>query len=103
LERIKALRHASFDIVIVTASPTQWVCYWAEDLGAELIATPLEVKEGKISGKLAGINCNHTEKVRRIREKYNLHDFSEIHCYGDSSGDKEMLTMATRAFYRRFS
>jgi phosphoserine phosphatase len=42
------------------------------------------------------------EKVNRIRERYNLAEYSVIHAYGDSSGDKEMLNIATVRHYREF-
>ena len=41
-------------------------------MGFDLISTELEVKDGKLTGKFSTPNCNGKEKVRRIKEKYNL-------------------------------
>ena len=42
------------------------------------------------------------EKVIRIQEEYNLSDYQEIYVYGDSPGDKPMLGLATKSFYKPF-
>jgi phosphatidylglycerophosphatase C len=56
----------------------------------------------KITGKIDGVNCNHAEKTARIKAAYNLAEYGEIYGYGDSSGDNEMLALATKAFYKPF-
>ena len=47
-------------------------------------------------------NNNAEEKVARIKAAYNLADYDEIYCYGDSNGDKAMLALGTKAFYKPF-
>lgn len=101
----KALENHAKDgnkIVIVSASPTAWVAPWSRKNGFEQICTELEVKDGKISGLILGKNCHGTEKVKRINEKFALTDFDEIYAYGDSSGDKPMLSLAKHRFYKPF-
>jgi len=49
------------------------------------------------------MNCNGKEKVSRIKEAFNLADFETVYAYGDSSGDKEMLAIATHAHFRPFT
>ncbi|WP_296622203.1 HAD family hydrolase [Marivirga sp.] len=90
-------------IVVVSASPKNWINYWCEDQGIDLIATELEIQNGKLTGKIAGENCKGKQKVIRIKQKYDLGKFDTVYAYGDSTGDKEMLSMADRAFYRGFS
>ena len=65
-------------------------------------ARQLEVKDGLITGKIKGINCYGPEKESRIRAAYMLKDFDEILAYGDSEGDREMLALASKKFYRPF-
>ncbi|MCO6498518.1 MAG: haloacid dehalogenase-like hydrolase [Chitinophagaceae bacterium] len=101
-DRIKGFRKSGVDVVIVTASASQWVKYWARQNNCSLISSELEVKNGKITGRLVGENCNFGEKSRRIKVQFNLSDYSDIYVYGDSSGDKEMLKLATHPFYRKF-
>lgn len=89
-------------VVIVSASPENWIKPWASGLGIEVIGSVLEVKNGRLTGRLEGRNCRDAEKVRRIRERYNLDEYTSICAYGDSSGDKEMLELANNAFYKPF-
>ncbi|MBW8686901.1 HAD family hydrolase [Chitinophaga rhizophila] len=89
-------------VVVVTASAQEWVKPWADSEGIECIGTQLEVKEGKITGRILGVNCNGEEKVRRIRQQYDLPAFGDIYAYGDTSGDRPMLQMATFGYFRKF-
>lgn len=100
LQRIQNYKDENVEVVVVTASASDWVKPWCETHELSLIASELEVSEGLITGKLKGANCNYTEKVHRIKALYSLQDYSEIHCYGDSAGDQAMLSLATHPFFR---
>jgi phosphatidylglycerophosphatase C len=102
LKEIDQLKKAGAEVVIVSASPENWLRPWVTSLNLKLIGTQLEVKDDKITGKIKGTNCHGEEKVRRIKEAYNLAEYKEIYCYGDTSGDKPMLALATYAFYQPF-
>jgi phosphatidylglycerophosphatase C len=102
LEEIKRLQQAGAEVVIVSASPGNWSQQWRKTLGIESLATRLQVKDSKITGRFDGKNCHGEEKVCRIRDAYELSAYDEIYCYGDSNGDKPMLGLATIAFYRPF-
>ncbi len=102
LHEIKTLQSKGFEIAIVSASAENWIRKWSDNLNISSLASRLEVVDGKLSGNLAGLNCHGDEKVNRIRAAYNLSLYEEIYCYGDSSGDKQMLKLATRAFYKPF-
>jgi len=90
------------EIVVVSASAENWVSPWCAKNNLKVIATQLESIQGKLTGKISGKNCFGEEKAVRIREKYSLGSYSEIIAYGDSSGDKEMLELAHRHFYKPF-
>jgi phosphatidylglycerophosphatase C len=89
-------------IVVVTASPYQWVEGWCNSMKLEIIATKLQVKNGMVTGKLDSMNCNEEEKVIRIKSHLNINEFSPIYAYGNSSGDKPMLALANFPFYKKF-
>lgn len=89
-------------IVLVSASIESWLKPWCDQHGLDLIATKPEIKGGMITGKLFTRNCYGMEKVRRIKEKYNLDDYDYIYAYGDSRGDKELLELADESFYQPF-
>ena len=91
------------EVCIVTASAENWVVPYFSKMGVKVIGTKLQVQQNKLTGKLSGKNCKAAEKVRRIKEEYELSNFENISAYGDSSGDKEMLSIATKIYYRHFS
>ena len=103
METIRRHQAQKDRVVIVTASVESWLKKWCERHGLDLIATQLEVLDGKLTGRFATKNCYGMEKVNRIKEQYNLSEFSIIHAYGDSRGDREMLEIATVEHYREFS
>jgi HAD superfamily hydrolase (TIGR01490 family) len=102
LKEINKLKEGNTIVVIVSASPENWIRPWTEFINVELIASRLEVKNGMITGKIVGKNCHGQEKVRRIKEKYVLTDYTDVYAYGDTSGDKDMLSLAKNAFYKPF-
>jgi len=99
---IKNHRENNIAVVIVSASAENWVAPWCKENNLQFICTRLKIKNNKITGELDGENCNGNEKVCRIKELFNLADFDNIYCYGDTAGDEMMLGLATHAYYRPF-
>jgi HAD superfamily hydrolase (TIGR01490 family) len=99
---ISRLKEAGAQVVIVSASPENWIRPWADSMDVQLLATRLITKNGKITGAIEGRNCHGQEKVRRIEAAFTLTDFDEIYAYGDTSGDRPMLGLAHRSFYKPF-
>jgi phosphatidylglycerophosphatase C len=102
LAEIKKLQSQGFETAVVSASAENWIKKWSDGVGTQLIATQLEDVDKRLTGKLKGLNCNGEEKVTRIKSLYDLSQYDEIYCYGDTSGDKPMLALATKAFYKPF-
>lgn len=90
-------------LIVVSASAENWLAPWCEKINLELIATKLEVEEGKITGRLSGRNCYGEEKECRLKEVVELSDYDEIYVYGDSSGDKSILKLATHPHFKFFN
>ena len=103
LERIKWHKQQGHTVVIVSASVECWLKGWCENNNLELIGTKLEFRNDKLTGKFSTKNCYGIEKVNRIKEKYNLKNYEIIYAYGDSKGDKEMLSIADKKYYKYFS
>lgn len=102
LKEIRDLKNLNTEVVIVSASAENWIKNWTDSLDVKLISTILESKNGKITGRIEGKNCHGVEKVRRINALYDLTQYDEIYCYGDSPGDRPMLSLGTASFYKPF-
>ena len=89
-------------VVIVSASMENWLKKWCEKHNIDLIATRLEIQDGKLTGKFSTKNCYGIEKVNRIKELYNPSEYECMYGYGDSAGDKEMLSLAHKSYYKPF-
>ena len=100
--RLKEHIQQGDDVYIVSASCEEWVEPWASSLGVRAICTKLAKKNDRITGRIHGKNNYGPEKYRRVKEEIDLSRFEEIHVYGDSRGDREMLSIATHAYYRYF-
>ena len=101
-KEITKLKEAGAEVVVVSASPINWVGKWSESMKLPCIATNLVVRDNRITGNIDGKNCYGLEKVRRIKEAYDLESYSSVYCYGDTPGDKPMLSLGSRYFYKPF-
>lgn len=89
-------------VVVISASAENWISPWCTKYNIECIATKLEVKNGKLTGKIEGLNCSGIEKVRHIKSRYKLDDYKKIYAYGDSPEDLHMIELATEKNYKPF-
>jgi phosphatidylglycerophosphatase C len=102
LKEIRILQKMGAEVVIVSASAGNWIQPWSESIGVRLIATVLETKKGMLTGRIEGRNCHGKEKPKRIIKEYVLDEFEECYAYGDTKGDKPMMSLASHAFYKPF-
>lgn len=102
IEEISNHKNENAEVAVISASAENWVRPWCKAQGIGCLATHLEVKDGKLTGRIEGFNCYGPEKENRIRSCYTLTDYDEIYAYGDSNGDKEMLALAHHQFYKPF-
>ena len=106
IQRVHEALAAGDQVFIVSASIDNWVrpFFHVRGLDAvEVLGTQVEVKDGKLTGRFLSRNCYGAEKVRRItaalpqdRQAYT------IEAFGDSRGDKEMLSFADQGHYKLF-
>ena len=102
LEKIRWHQEQGHKVVIVSASMECWLKGWCEKNNLDLIATRLEVRDSKLTGKFATRNCHGIEKANRVREAYDPSLCDHIYAYGDSRGDQELLALADESFYKPF-
>jgi phosphatidylglycerophosphatase C len=91
------------DVVIVSASPQMYVDEVANSLQATgALGTRLSVDPlGKLTGGYLGKNCRGSEKLHRLNEWIEQRDYASepvIFTYGNSRGDKRLLSGATHPY-----
>lgn len=94
VERLTWHRDQGHETVIVSASFRNYLEPVARALGVDaVLATELEVRDGRLTGRLVGANVRGAEKVRRLDAWLGSGEV-ELWAYGDSSGDDELLARA---------
>ena len=92
---ILAIYEKAENKAVISASPVQWVGKFVDGM---VVASRMEVIDGRITGRLIGRNCYGKEKVNRLTEAFPdlLSHRNEYHitAYGDSKGDRELLAFA---------
>ncbi|MEN9387940.1 MAG: hypothetical protein RLZZ255_916 [Cyanobacteriota bacterium] len=104
LARLAWHRQQGHRLVIVSASPRCLLQPIAERLEVELIATETTDPCSGAPLELRSANCKGPEKIRRV-EQWLQQPLSstELHAYGDSRGDRELLQRAVHPHWRSFS
>lgn len=104
LESIEGYLQEGATIYIVTASIENWIAPWAHSVGEiNVLSTKIEINEdGYLSGKFMTKNCYGPEKVKRLLEMEPDRDSYILYAYGDSKGDKELISFADKGWYNKF-
>ncbi|AIY42156.1 Phosphoserine phosphatase [Collimonas arenae] len=99
--RIREHRQRGHRLVLVSASPALYLKYWASSAGFDtVLATELEFRDGRFTGRLASPNCWGPQKVQRLQQWFGDNPPHSLYAYGDSRGDREMLALADHAWLR---
>ena len=103
LKRLEWHRSQKHRCILISASIDAYLKPWSERLGfSDLICSKMEVDEnGNMTGLLDGPNCWGQEKERRLLELTGPRENFILYAYGDSRGDRELLSMADYSFYRK--
>lgn len=103
LERLAWHKSQGHRCILISANLDLYLNPWGHAAGFDhIIASRVEFSpEGKITGRLTGLNCRGPEKVRRLAEQVGEREEYVLYAYGDSEGDRELLDFADFPFYRR--
>lgn len=102
LEQLQFHRSKGHEVVVISASLDLWIAPWLTRQNLDFHCTKGEIIDGIFTGEFSTPNCNGAEKLRILKANYTLSDYEMIFVYGDSSGDREMLSIATRKYYKPF-
>jgi len=103
LARLRWHQEVGHEVVLVSASLRPYLTHLATHLEiTHVLCTDLSQKDGVYTGELEGANCRGRAKVSRLQswasDRGLAADLAWLsHAYGDSAGDREMLSHAARA------
>jgi phosphatidylglycerophosphatase C len=100
LDRIEWHKSQGDTVVVVSASLDVYLGPWCEKQGLHCICTTLEEQNGRMTGRYLEGDCSGLEKVRRIRQRYEIARFPTVYAYGDSADDRPMLELAHKKYFR---
>lgn len=88
---------AGHEVVVVSASLAAYLEPFAAERGVDhVIGVELEVgPDGLLTGAQVGPNVRGAEKATRLRSWLDGEEPEHLWAYGNSSGDRELLAMAT--------
>jgi phosphatidylglycerophosphatase C len=87
-------------VAVVSGAFDVYLAPWCIAHGLDLFCSSLDAKDGALTGRYAGAQCVREEKVRRIRERYDLDAFDAVYAYGDTTEDFDLLSIADHGWYR---
>jgi phosphatidylglycerophosphatase C len=108
LHRIAWHRKRGHELVLVSSTLDLYLTPVGVALGFDqVLCTRLQVRQDaagirRFTGRLEGSDCTGAEKVHRLTAWLGDRDGVELHAYGDSAGDRELLAAADHAHYRPF-
>jgi phosphatidylglycerophosphatase C len=104
LTLVEAHRQRGHQLLLVSASPSLYLDLWARQAGFDaVLATELEFRDDRFTGRLASPNCWGPEKVRRLQTWFGDQPVVLGYAYGDSRGDRELLALAEHPWLRGWS
>jgi HAD superfamily hydrolase (TIGR01490 family) len=105
-QRLTWHRQQGHRVVIVTASPRFLIQPLADHLGVDLLATETSDPRHATAEqpfRLQSPNCKGAEKVQRL-EQWLVEPMAgrDLHAYGDTQGDRQLLEASTVPHWRSF-
>lgn len=102
IREIEKLKEQNAHIVLLTASPENYLIPLCKQYKITLIGSRLKKCSLHFVPEMIGENCFGAEKVKRLEEQINLSEYDVRIGYGDTYGDKPFLKLMTEVHYKPF-
>ena len=89
-------------IVIVSGGFSEYIREYAKKNGIDkVIATDLEIKNGKYTGKIKGLDCIGINKILKLFESVNINEFDlkNSYAYTDHFSDIPIISLVGNRFF----
>ncbi len=104
MERFQWHKSQGHRCLLISNSADVYLEPWGQMVGFDAISgSHFREHNGKLTGQLDGPHCQAEEKVVRVRQILGNPQDYEIHAYGDSEGDRNLLDIAAYPYYRSFT
>jgi len=100
LQRIAWHKAQGDRVVVVSGGLEVYLSHWCRTHELELLASRLESRDGRLTGRYRGEQCVNAEKARRVRAVYDLASYPVVYAYGDTAEDRELLHVAHRRYFQ---
>jgi HAD superfamily hydrolase (TIGR01490 family) len=83
-------------VVIVSGGFNEYINYYAKKYDVDhVIATELEISNGKFTGKISGIDCMGINKIEKLKNSISLneYDLENSYAYSDHISDIPLLSL----------
>jgi phosphatidylglycerophosphatase C len=101
IERINWHKSQGHDVWVISASFDFLLHDWVIKNNIKLITNKTVLKGSKRC--IVGKDVNYDAKIEYLQLQVNLDEYADIYAYGDSDGDKAMLSIANFKFYKPFT
>jgi phosphatidylglycerophosphatase C len=93
------------ELLLISNSALHYLKPWATAVGIKTVfGSEFAVDaHGLLTGELNGTHCQGEEKLRCLKQHLGQLEDYELHVFGDSEGDLDMLAAADFAYYLTFS
>ena len=102
LKRLEWHKRQKHHCVLVSASIDVYLEPWTQLMGFDsLLCSKIDIDSyGIVTGKLEGNNCWGQEKSEKLEFLFGSKNKYILYAYGDSRGDKELLSLADHPYFR---
>lgn len=95
LDILRKLKERNTRVLLVSGGLDLYLKYLAAYLDVELIATEIEIRNGRVTGKIIGAHCSGVNKVHKLlpNKIFGNADYDRIMIFSDSVSDLPLFNL----------